>query len=88
MVRLFESEEAIVRYIRSSDYDKHDTRTTARPQTEDAEEDAKVGMAVIFNSAPQEGSPSGSWDYTLRFNYTYGVSMLEDQVTPPESSQS
>lgn len=40
---------------------------------------AKVGMAVIFNKAPLEGGVA-TWDYTLRFNYTYGVSMFEDQV--------
>lgn len=42
-------------------------------------EGGKVGMAVIFNKAPLEGGVA-TWDYTLRFNYTYGVSMFEDQV--------
>lgn len=42
-------------------------------------EGGKVGMAVIFNKAPIEGGVA-TWDYTLRFNYTYGVSMFEDQV--------
>lgn len=41
--------------------------------------DGKVGMAVIFNKAPQAGGTT-SWDYTLRLNYTYGVSQLEEQV--------
>ncbi|CAM9094590.1 unnamed protein product, partial [Laminaria digitata] len=44
------------------------------------EQGGKVGMAVIFNKAPLEGGVA-TWDYTLRFNYTYGVSMFEDQAT-------
>lgn len=39
----------------------------------------KVGMAIIFNKAPVEGEVP-KWDYTLRLNYTYGVSQLQDQV--------
>lgn len=39
----------------------------------------KVGMAIIFNKAPLEGEVP-KWDYTLRLNYTYGVSQFEDQV--------
>lgn len=48
-------------------------------RVEGDEEGGKVGMAVIFNKAPLEGGVA-TWDYTLRFNYTYGVSMFEDQV--------
>ncbi|CAM9424100.1 unnamed protein product, partial [Ectocarpus fasciculatus] len=40
----------------------------------------KVGMAIIFNKAPLEGEVP-KWDYTLRLNYTYGVSQLQDQAT-------
>lgn len=47
-------------------------------------EGGKVGMAVIFNKAPLEGGVA-TWDYTLRFNYTYGVSMFEDQVRGEKS---
>ena len=41
---------------------------------------SKVGMAVIFNKAPLEGEVP-QWDYTLRLNYTYGVSQFEEQVS-------
>lgn len=45
----------------------------------DSEVDGKVGMAVIFNKVPADGGVV-SWDYTLRFNYSYGVSQLQEQV--------
>lgn len=41
--------------------------------------DGKVGMAVIFNKVPADGG-SASWDYTLRFNASYGVSQFDHQV--------
>lgn len=40
----------------------------------------KVGMAVIFNEAPLEGEVP-RWDYTLRLNYTYGISQFGEQVS-------
>lgn len=40
----------------------------------------KVGMAVIFNEAPLKGEVP-RWDYTLRLNYTYGISQLGEQVS-------
>lgn len=40
---------------------------------------SKVGMAVVFNKVPLEGEVP-QWDYTLRLNYTYGVSQFEAQV--------
>lgn len=52
---------------------------------EDASEDeedswnGKIGMAIIINKAPVEGGAQ-VWDYTLRFNSTYGVSRYGDQV--------
>lgn len=39
----------------------------------------KVGMAVIINEAPMEGEVP-RWDYTLRLNYTYGISQFGEQV--------
>lgn len=114
-VQLFPSEQSLVDYVKSVDYDKQDNEAktesgTASPNraveddtveqdvlfqggTESGDEqeaarvalgseevvDGKVGMAVIFNKAPQAGG-TRSWDYTLRFNYTYGVSQFEEQV--------
>lgn len=61
------------------DSDKEGAMRERGEGQEREEEEGKVGMAVIFNAAPAEGGAI-SWDYTLRFNYTYGVSMFEDQV--------
>lgn len=124
IVRLFSSEESLVDYIKSSDYE--DTRAAHDDDdwdvledvededddswitsdhdgyaTEDGEVSAtaagegegagatenrretwngKVGMAIIFNKVPVEGGDQ-VWDYTLRFNYSYGVSQYSDQVS-------
>lgn len=56
-----------------SDHDEYAT------EYEEDSWNGKVGMAVIFNKAPVEGGAQ-VWDYTLRFNYTYGVSRYADQV--------
>lgn len=55
-------------------------RQSSRGGRGDDEGHDKVGMAVIFNEAPVEGEVP-RWDYTLRLNYTYGISQLGEQVT-------
>lgn len=107
-VRVFSSEQAVIDYVRSEDYDTPsgtpfsdqgrraysghqgegggegsiEAETTGeQPRGRGGEERrSKVGMAVIFNKAPLEGE-APQWDYTLRLNYTYGVSQFEQQVT-------
>lgn len=101
-VRVFSSEQAIIDYVRSEDYDTpsgtpfgDDAHQDFPPQSKEGsdqidgeqsqgsqarqERRSKVGMAVIFNQAPLEGEVP-QWDYTLRLNYTYGVSQFEEQV--------
>lgn len=51
-----------------------------RRSTQEDEGHDKVGMAVIFNEAPLEGE-TPRWDYTLRLNYTYGMSQFGEQVS-------
>lgn len=77
-------------YVRSNDYDSSPTNLGPFSESDvveggHVEGDSttgvdKIGMAVIINRAPLDGGAS-TWDYTLRLNYTYGVSMFEDQVT-------
>lgn len=122
-VRIFPSEQAVIDYVRSTDYDSPPAPPDSVGADSDSDSDSdssrdgegasghsrqgrngarssrqakagkelggavrdgesegeKVGMAVIFNKAPLEGE-TAAWDYTLRLNYTYGVSMFEEQV--------
>lgn len=94
-VYLFSSEDSLTRYIRSKEYDadsaslwgnsngresSHLRANVPWGEVKTSDELGKVGMAVIFKEAPQEDG-IGAWDYTLRFNYTYGLSMIDDQVS-------
>ena len=81
---MFSSEQAIIDYVTSADYDtRSGTPFTDTPSGNSRvpykNTHSKVGMAVIFNEAPIEGEVP-KWDYTLRLNYTYGVSQFEEQV--------
>ncbi|CBJ29591.1 conserved unknown protein [Ectocarpus siliculosus] len=106
VVQLFSSEQALIDYVRSADYDRgSDFPSPNEAERSNAADSSigvtgyggmsggqlsqevglrkhphKVGMAIIFNKAPLEGEVP-KWDYTLRLNYTYGVSQLQDQVT-------
>lgn len=114
-MRVFSSEQAIIDYVESENYDTpsgtpfsdsvsddegredisgqqreggieveggQSRGPRARPRQERR---SKVGMAVIFNKAPLEGEVP-QWDYTLRLNYTYGVSQFEEQVSYSSST--
>lgn len=102
---MFSSEQALIDYVRSADYDRgSDFPSPNEAERSNAADSSigvpgyggmsggqlsqevglrkhpqKVGMAIIFNKAPLEGEVP-KWDYTLRLNYTYGVSQLQDQV--------
>lgn len=90
-VHLFSSEESLTRYIRSKDYDadsaslwgngnSHLRANAPWEEGKTSDDLGKVGMAVIFKEAPEEGG-IGAWEYSLRFNYTYGLSMVDDQAS-------